>query len=222
MDVKAMSSFFLKNISKLMSYIKDLEDFRFYNQKEFKKEFFYCNHMGAIITDGVLQAGIKCETVVRPRLKELVKYKKAENTSGFYNLYNQKKLENLINFKGKRKIKTIKDIVELFIKEKIEMPADLKEWFLKDKNTEKLILIYGVGDKTVDYFKILSGISNNAIDRHIINFLLKANIKVENYKEAHNIINKTADYLKINESLLDYSIWKYMSSNAEKRIKSCE
>lgn len=213
---------FLKDIKKLASYIKNLKDFKFYNGEEFKKEFFYHDHMGAIIADGILQQGLKWEDVVKPRLKELVKIKKAETTTGFYNFYNKKGLEILIDFKNKRKIKAIKCIVDLLIKEKVETPINLNKWLRQDENIEKLKNIYGVGDKTTDYFKILAEIPNSAVDRHLMNFLRKAKIEVKTYTEAHRIINKTADSSKRNKSLFDYSIWKYMSSIDKRRKKTCK
>ena len=50
------------------------------------KEHGYC-HMGATITDTILQAGVKYATVVVPRVKNILeKYPEAKTTSDFYRL----------------------------------------------------------------------------------------------------------------------------------------
>jgi len=212
-----------QEIKKLISLINKLEKssgFRLYRSLD--EIYSHKNHMGAIMVDGILQAGINYDTVVKPRVEKIGIIKKAKTTKGFYAFYSRQGLEKLINFRGK-KIETIKSLVNLFIKEKIDNPKELKKWIENNKNLKKLIMINGIGDKTVDYFKILVGIPTVAIDRHLINFLRKANISIGDYKKAREIINSTADKMKIGRALLDYSIWKYMSDKSknekEKRSK---
>jgi hypothetical protein len=49
---------------------------------------------------------------------------------------------------------------------------------------QKLLSIKGIGPKTVDYFKILVGVSTAAIDRHLLNFLKLAGLTPAGYRET--------------------------------------
>jgi len=207
-----------KEIKKLILFINKLSEFELYESLD--EIYSHGNHMGAVIVDGSLQAGIKYDTVVKPRVKKIKKIKEAKTTKGFYSLYNEQGLEELINFRGK-KIDIIKNLVNLFIREKIDIPEEFKKWLEDDRNLEKLIMINGIGEKTVDYFKILAGISTVAIDRHLINFLKKADIEISinDYEKAQKIIILAADDMKIDRALLDYSIWRYMSDKSKNKNK---
>ena len=119
----------------------------------------------------------------------------------------------LLDWKHDEKPNRIIKAVSFFLEEHIETEEELKNWLYKDENISKLRKLRGVGNKTVDYFKILAGISTSAVDRHLIEFLKKAGIEIgsTDYDEAKEIINKTADQLGKSRSLLDHSIWEYMS-----------
>ncbi len=82
---------------------------------------------------------------------------------------------------------------------------------MEESNLLKLRNIRGIGPKTVDYFKILAGVSTNAIDRHLLKFLKLADIEAKNYENAQRIINETADILSMDRAKFDHSIWQYMS-----------
>jgi len=193
-------------IERLASYIKSLKNFTFFNFAEGNYD-----HMGATITDAILQAGLKYETVVRPRAEKIKQFLEAKTTSGFFNLIQKEGLSKLINWVNPEKLSRIENIVQFFIKEKIETEIDLKEWLLVEENLVKLKSLRGVGDKTVDYFKILVGFSGSAIDRHLLKFLHHAGIDVRDYNRAKTIIDGAADALSIDRRRFDYSIWKYMS-----------
>lgn len=95
--------------------------------------------------------------------------------------------------------------------EQLETVADLRAWLLKPQNIQRLKEIKGIGPKTADYFKILTGIPTSAIDRHLYNFLAQAGVEVSGYDEAQQVIRETAVLLDIDERTLDYSIWSYMA-----------
>ncbi len=86
-------------------------------------------------------------------------------------------------------------------------------------NILKLKAIKGIGQKTADYFKILVGISTCAIDRHLLNFLDFAGLTDNEYSQAQDVINSTADLLSIDRAHFDHSIWQYMSKRVIKPKK---
>ena len=189
---------------KLAAYIMKLKGFKI------EKEEHY-THMGAIITDAILQAGINYKTVVKPRVMKVLNYKRAETTTGFYNLLKDMGPKKLLRWNHPEKPKRIMHVVLFLKKEGIETKRQLKAWLMEETNIIKLKGVRGVGDKTADYFKILCGSQAIAIDRHLMKFLIIAGISVHGYSEAKKIIEKTAEYMEINQTSLDYSIWKYMA-----------
>lgn len=169
----------------------------------------------------MLQSGLNYKTVVEPRVIELQdKYPESKTTSGFLKLIKQRNLKVLLRWKDSEKTNRILDVINLFVKEGIETENDLRLWLKNQTNITKLASIRGIKDKTIDYFRILSGIPSVAIDRHLNNFLSQAGIGANSYSNAKEVIKETADQLKINKSTLDYSIWKYMST--KKTDNSCE
>ena len=73
-----------KNAEKFVAHLQSLDGFILVD---------YCDghydHMGATISDSILQAGTKYETVVRPRINRIRQtYPEVKTTSSFRNLLN--------------------------------------------------------------------------------------------------------------------------------------
>lgn len=195
---------------KLRGYIERLNDF-----KVVAPDIPY-NHMGATICDAVLQAGLNWESVVRPRLEKIKKqFPDCCTTTGFRNLLSVNNIKEVIDWNDDEKPRRITGIITFFIEEGIETEIDLRKWLEQDQNLPRLKQLRGVGDKTADYFKWLVGIPTSAVDRHMINFLRAAELTPRNYQDAQEIIHATADLMNLNRTVLDHSIWKYMSSLAQ-------
>jgi len=196
-------------------YVSGLSDFRYV-----KPEVPY-DHMGATITDAVLQPGLNYETVVKPRVDAIFKkYPTAKTTSGFVKLLAETDPRTLLNWKDFEKPSRLVGVAEFFKKEQVENEKQLKIWLEKEPNLIKLDAVRGVGKKTIDYFKILCGIPTAAIDRHLLNFLRQAGVDVNTYEEAKEVIDKTAGLIGKDTALLDHSIWKYMSQK-QKKFNNC-
>ena len=200
----------------LINHIKSLSDF-----KIIEPDIPY-RHMGATITDAMLQAGTTWETVVSPRIQELRhNYPEAKTTTGFLKLLERIGPRELLKWNDPEKPNRVLGVARFFAKEGIETEADLKTWLENEANIVRLKELRGIGNKTADYFKILCGIPTSAVDRHLIKFLNTAGIEIDrvSYSEVREIINKSAEQMGINKSVLDHSIWKYMSSG--RGIKPC-
>ena len=77
----------------------------------------------------------------------------------------------------------------------IENERQLAVWIEKSGNTEYLLSIKGIGPKTVDYLKMLSGCQSIAIDRHLFQFLRLANVFTRHIrKPIHFIIRLQTCY----------------------------
>ena len=171
------------------------------------------NHMGATIVDSILQAGLNYKTVVYPRVEKLLlSYSAYKTTCDFLILIQTIPLNKLINWNNKIKINRITDLSWFLYNNSIETESDLGIWLCNIENEQKLLQINGIGNKTVDYLKMLSGKPAIAIDRHLFKYLEYAGVVVKSYEEANKIYLYAAKYLNMTFYELDKKIWTYMSN----------
>lgn len=169
-------------------------------------------NMAATLTDSVLQAGMNYKTVVYPRIYNILsKFSDYKTTCDFIILFQTIPIEEIIQWKNKRKQETICDLTWYLYNCNINTEDDLAEWILDERNAESLLDINGIGRKTIDYMKLLSGQQAIPIDRHMFQFLEIAGVLTTDYIEASRILRKVASVLKIGENVLDKTIWNYMS-----------
>lgn len=189
------------------------------------------DHMGATITDAVLQAGLRYETTVWPRVQHVMAIPEATTTSGFLRELREHGGEEVVRWTHPEKLGRMEAVAELFIAEGVETEADLRRWLCGDgadgaadgregaadeaacrAHGDRLLGVHGMGPKTVDYFKILCGEQDAAaIDVHLTRFLERAGVRVRDYAHAREVIAETAGLLGVPAAGLDHSIWTYMS-----------
>ena len=170
------------------------------------------NHIGALFTDIILQAGVNYEYVVRPRVQRLIaNYPEDESRSKFQQLINNIGLETLICWKNRVKLDRIESLIYYSEIHNIDTCYDLRLHLIDPINKSKLLEINGVGPKTLDYLLKLLGYDAVAVDRHIFSFIEQAEINVSGYDSAKKIVEYAADFLEVSRSSLDYGIWRYMS-----------
>jgi endonuclease III len=169
-------------------------------------------HMGATITDSILQAGMNYKHVVYPRILKLLKdFPGHKTTSAFILLMQAVPLTELVDWKNEVKLQRINNLSRFLFNNNIEDEDQFAIWLNTDKNVEQLKQIKGIGPKTVDYLKMLSGNQAIAIDRHLFAFLEMAGILIRSYDEANLIYSKTSELLNMSKNELDKKIWLYMS-----------
>jgi len=218
-----------KHINQIVEFIKNSTDFKFlditssYDYK-FGDSFSFTvdnsrnltnNNMGATIIDGILQAGLNYENVVKPRVIHFKnEYREYTTTSQFYHLINSNDLSEIIKMKG-QKIDRINVLTKFLVEEKVETEDDFYEWLTIDTNILRLSNIKGIKTKTVEYFKILTGHKNTvAIDTRLRKFIKMCcdGLEITNDQFAKELLLKVAEKLKVEPATLDYSIWSYMNS----------
>ena len=225
----------MDNIDNSVQKVIDLLERIPHNYAEITQRTPYYN-MAATLTDSVLQAGMNymgnhLEKRLDPRLlvegtRSIVsvalnyypsrflredQYSDYRTTCDFIILFQTIPIEEIIQWKNKRKQNTICNLALYLYNCNINTEDDLAEWILDDGNAESLLEINGVGRKTIDYMKLLSGQQAIPIDRHMFQFLEIAGVLTADYKEASRILRKTASVLEVGESVLDKTIWNYMS-----------
>ena len=178
------------------------------------------NHMGATIADAILQAGIKYETVVRPRVRRVLGvYPSAVTTSAFWNLLEEIGPKTVLSWQDDEKPNRVVALTAFLRDEGIETEGELRAWLATEEHRTRLLSVRGVGPKTVDYIGILVGIQTVAVDTHVRALLNAAEIQISSYDEAREILNLTADNMSIARATLDHSIWLFMSDKKNGPLK---
>lgn len=195
---------------KLARYVRSLPEFVIYTTIDGNYD-----HIGATVADAVLQANNRYATNVKPRVNRiLATYPEAQTTTAVLRLLEKISATEFLSWRGEDRAERFCHVLKLLASEYIESEGDLRAWLVDNANLLKLRSIKGIGPKTVDYFKILVGVSTSAIDRHLLNFLALAELTPCGYNEAQAIINAAADILSVDRAYFDHSIWQFMSRRA--------
>ncbi len=203
-----------ESVVKVISLIKKLPS----NYFEDNQRVPYYN-MPATITDAILQAGMNYKRVVYPRICNiLTKYADYKTTCDFIILFQTYPIEKIINWKNINKQNTICELAWFLYNNNINDEKQLAVWLKSEINQESLLKIKGVGYKTIDYLKLLSGQQSIPVDRHMFQFLEMANVITKSYREASMVLKKAAEQLKLSESLLDKILWNYMSEKNNQHL----
>jgi len=195
---------------KLVNFINSLEKFETF----YMDENFCYDHIGALLVDITLQAGLNYKTVVKPRVQRvLINYPEANTTNKFQSLIDELGLEKIIKWKNDIKLNRIKRLIDFAIENDINTCVDFKIFLIQEKNRQKFLELNGVGPKTVDYALKLLNFDTVAVDRHIYSFVELAEIPSTDYYLTKKVVEYAADFLEVPRSSMDYSIWHYMSKN---------
>lgn len=206
-------------INKLVEYIENHQHFNIIKSNS----CFYNNHLGAVLTDIVLQAGLNYKSVVLPRVLNVFKnYNSAHDLKGLLNVIENIGINSFLMWNNETKINRFNNVLDYLIENKINTTFELVEHLNDCKNIEHLLSINGIGNKTIDYFLKLMHVETIAVDRHIIGFLNKANVNFSNYHNAKKIVEYTADILDISRRDIDYSIWFHMSEKSHQQTLQLE
>ncbi|MDZ7775289.1 MAG: hypothetical protein U5L09_06575 [Bacteroidales bacterium] len=202
-------------INKLIQFIENKQDFNIIRSNS----CFYNDHLGAVLTDIVLQAGLNYKTVVLPRVLRVYKsFNDAHNLESLISTIDEIGLENFLNWKNELKLIRFQSIIEYLINNSIQTTNELLVHLNNETNLKSFLSIQGIGNKTIDYFFKLMHVETIAVDRHILNFLNQANVNYNNYYNAKRIVEFTADMLNVSRRDIDYSIWNYMSGNSLQKV----
>ena len=204
------------NALRLKEYIDAIDNFHIIEPEVCP----YKDHIGALFTDAILQAGVNYRSVVRPRVENvLVRFPKANTVSAFSNILNLYGVRNVLNWNNEAKIQRMQDLVSFCTYHSIETAKDLTRFLNTEWGIEQLKEINGIGNKTCDYLKRLLGFDIVAVDRHIRDFLEDAHIIFEDYHEIKEVVEYAADFMEMARRTLDYSIWSYMSQKGTRNVQ---
>lgn len=171
-------------------------------------------HMGGLLCDVILQAGLNYESVVLPRIRHVVeKYPAARETLNFYDVIQTVGPSTVLKWRHHEKPRRLMGLTFFFVAQNVNTIPELKQWLSCLENLCRLKLVRGMGPKSVDYMCCLAGIQTVAVDRHLMTFLENLGVVNQSYDYAKMVISFAADFMEVPRRDLDQSIWYYMSSN---------
>ncbi len=204
------------NALRLKEYISQIDDFKFVEPEYCP----YINHVGAIFTDTILQAGVNYRSVVWPRVAHVLDtFPYATTVSIFAEILENYGTANVLHWSNAEKIQRMNELVLFCLDHQIETSRQLTEFLRYEQNVNMLKDIHGIGNKTCDYLKRLLGFDTVAVDRHIRSFMESADIYCDDYFDIKEIVEYAADFMEKTRRVLDYSIWSYMSRKEQKAIQ---
>ena len=194
----------------LAAYVRDLADFQIYATIDGDYD-----HIGATVADAILQANRRYVSFVAPRVRRILdRFPSQRTTTDTLKILRTVPTFDFLRLNDPARAMRFEAVLALFMHEGVDTEAELRDWLRHSDGATKLRTIQGIGPKTADYFKILVGIPESAIDRHLLRFLILAGIEPVGYEDAQAIINATADHMGVGRAHFDHSIWQYMSRRA--------
>jgi len=187
--------------------------------KHFQSRSVY-NHLGALLTDIVLQSGLNYRHVVQPRVERVLnEFPYATTTPLLQCIVKVYTADYFLDWKGSTKTQRFIDILDFCTQNKIDDENQLRQFLVNENNKGKFLSINGVGPKTADYALKLMGVECVAVDRHVLSFMREAGIERSGYQEVKMIVEYAADLLCLSRTGVDSFIWSSMNrSNKNQQI----
>lgn len=178
-----------------------------------------CEHLGAVLADSVLQAGLNYSTVVRPRVLAILQTHPDRNTiSSLVSLIQEKKTGMFLNWHHHEKIKRFEMLVDFLRDRGVEYVQDLQACLASDAFCNAIQTVRGIGPKTVDYMACLIGIDSIAIDRHVRTFAKMVGVYNEDYQFLRTSFCYAADLLSLPRREFDAWLWHRFVSPTQVRL----
>jgi hypothetical protein len=167
------------------------------------------DHIGAVLADCVLQAGLNYRTVVRPRIKRIqANYPLAAQLSGVKTIVDGGLASDFLCWNHPTKLMRFCGLVALLGSDNIEDVSDLRGWLKQASARDQLLSLHGIGPKTYDYMCCLVGIEKIAVDPHVKSFASEAGVLITSYHDLQIVVSYAADLLGLPRREFDAWIWR--------------
>lgn len=168
-----------------------------------------CDHMGAVLADSVLQAGLNYSTVVRPRVLDvLLKYPGRDTVSSLIAVISDGETGSFLKWRHREKVVRFETLVSFLQKRGVENVQDLRLALASDEFCHDIQIINGIGPKTVDYMACLVGIDSIAVDRHVRAFAKAVSVENNDYHFLRASFCCAADLLAVPRREFDAWLWR--------------
>lgn len=177
------------------------------------------DHMGALLADSVLQAGLNYNSVVRPRITAiLTHYPNQSRTSQLLDLVHRGETATFLNWTHTEKVGRFDSLVTFLSTCSVEHIDDLRDCLLNHAFVVSLRDVRGIGPKTVDYMGCLVGLDSVAVDRHVRTFAKRVGVMEDDYDFLKTVFCYAADLLSVSRREFDAWVWKRESSLAKPQM----
>lgn len=178
-----------------------------------------CEHLGAVLADSVLQAGLNYANVVRPRvLAILQRYPKLNTISALLVLIEEQRTGEFLNWRHHEKVARFEALVTFLKEWGIEKVQDLRAHLVAEEFCEAIQTVNGVGPKTVDYMACLVGIDSIAIDRHVRSFAKRVGVENDDYFFLRKSFCCAADLLTLPRREFDAWLWRRAAFSSDGQL----
>lgn len=171
------------------------------------------SHIGAVLADTILQAGMSYRTVVRVRVDRIYsKFPETATLSGLIALLDHYGAADFLSWTHPTKLSRFTSLTYFLSTQHIDTTIELKHWLVQADARKHLLGLHGIGPKTYDYLCCLVGIDCIAVDRHVKTFASEAGVGSHNYDFLQSVVSYAADLLGIARRDFDAWIWRTISS----------
>ncbi len=177
--------------------------------------------IGPVLVDAILQAGVNYNSVVAPRVRRLIQcYPYAcLDTLSFLHLLKSRTSCEVLSWRHSEKPRRLLNLTEWLVARDVWTICDLHDWLSCESRAEMLLVIRGIGSKTIDYLRNLVGIPTVAVDRHIRTMIVSVGIPITDYVEIRSVVSLAAGFLATRPDYLDHAIWTYVSRAAKRMVR---
>jgi len=177
------------------------------------------HHMGAIVADCVLQAGLNYSSVVLPRVSAILEGSPGlDRTSELVELIARGETSRFLNWNHPEKIRRFEALVSFLNERSVENAAILRDRLQDASFVVALREVRGVGPKTVDYMQCLVGIDSIAVDRHVRTFAKRVGVVEEDYDFLKSVFCCAADLLSVSRREFDAWVWRREASASNPQL----
>jgi endonuclease III len=174
------------------------------------------NHLGAVVADAVLQAGVNYRTVVERRVTRIrERYPQTATLDGLLAVVEHDGISDFLLWNHSTKLVRFSHLVRLLAEIDIRTTDSLREWLPDEDARIRLMSLHGIGPKTYDYMCCLVGIDRIAVDRHVRTFAANAGVATVDYGDLQIVVSYAADLLGIARRDFDAWIWATVSSRVQ-------
>lgn len=178
-----------------------------------------CEHLGAVLADSVLQAGLNYTTVVRPRVLAIMQaYPDRYTISSLASLIQDGETSAFLNWRHQEKVSRFEALVDFLQKQGVEDVSDLRARLASGEFCDSMRTLNGIGPKTVDYMACLIGIDSIAVDRHIRTFAKTVGVENDDYHFLHQSFCCAADLLSLPRREFDSWLWRRAKAPAQVQL----
>ena len=176
-------------------------------------------HMGAILADSILQAGLNYAKVVKPRIATILRtFPHATTINILKSVIEQEGSAKFLQWEHREKVSRFDNLVAFMAEAEVDSAFELSRALLHKSFRTDIQHVKGIGRKTVDYMACLVGVDCIAVDRHIRGFAEHAGLEDAGYDFLREVFSFAADLLSISRREFDSSIWRYQSEQTARQV----